>query len=172
MRTGLVLLFCILLTSIFSFGQKNEDMLLVDNDVKVLTFEELKPYLSAQDDLVHVINFWATWCAPCIKELPYFQELHDQYPKKVKIVLVSLDFPKKIEDQLIPFIAKMNLTPEVVLLNDPNENQWIPKIDKNWSGALPATLIYNKGEKTFYEGSFSRETLFTEVEKKFKTTKS
>jgi len=139
----------------------------MENEViEVYNFSELEPQLNYNDNTTHIVNFWATWCGPCIKELPYFQELHDSYGQNnVKVVLVSLDFPEKLESQLIPFIKKNNVTPQVILLDDPNENSWIPKIDESWSGALPATLIYNKNERAFYAQSFTRDLLFKEVEK-------
>ncbi|MCF6347562.1 MAG: TlpA family protein disulfide reductase [Flavobacteriaceae bacterium] len=134
--------------------------------IEVYNYSELELILNTIDDNTYVINFWATWCAPCVKELPYFQELHNTYDKgNVKVILVSLDFPDKLESQLIPFVVKKNITAQVILLDDPNENIWIPKIDKSWSGALPATLIYNKNKRVFYEQSFTKELLFKEIEK-------
>ena len=141
-----------------------------ENDViEVYNYSELAPLLNeANPEKTYIINFWATWCGPCIKELPYFQELHDTN-KDVEVILVSLDFPDKFETQLIPFIKKKNVTPQVILLDDPNENKWIPAIDSTWSGALPATLIYNKEKRAFYEQSFTKESLLKEVEKFTKT---
>jgi thiol-disulfide isomerase/thioredoxin len=110
-----------------------------------------------------VVNFWATWCAPCIKELPYFQELHDRHSETVRVVLVSLDFPDQVNSKLIPFIAVRRLSPEVVLLNDTRENEWIPKVDPEWSGALPATLVRRGKDRIFLEGTVSREELFKTV---------
>ena len=141
-----------------------------ENDViEVYNYSELEPLLNETNpEKTYIINFWATWCGPCIKELPYFQELHDTN-KDVEVILVSLDFPEKFETQLIPFIKKKNVTPQVILLDDPNENKWIPAIDSTWSGALPATLIYNKEKRAFYEQSFTKESLLKEVEKFTKT---
>lgn len=133
-----------------------------DNNVtvEVYNFENFKPFLNQQDDIVYVINFWATWCKPCVEELPAFIALHEKYQdKKVKVLLVSLDFPDKIKEQLIPFIKIKNLQPEVILLDDPDQNSWIPKISEKWSGAIPATLIYSKSKREFYEQSFTFERL-------------
>lgn len=133
--------------------------------IEVYNYSELAPLLNqANPEKTYIINFWATWCGPCVKELPYFQELHDTN-QNVEVVLVSLDFPEKLETQLIPFIKKKNVTPQVILLDDPDENTWIPAIDSTWSGALPATLIYNKEKRAFYEQSFNKESLLKEVEK-------
>lgn len=132
--------------------------------VKTYNYNELKPFLEKKDDKIYVINFWATWCAPCVKELPYFEEIKQKYAdKNVEVLLVSLDFPKQVEKKLIPFIKKHKIQSEVVLLDDVNEDVWIKAIDENWSGALPATIIYNKNNRKFYEQSFDYETLESEL---------
>lgn len=111
-----------------------------------------------------LIDFWATWCGPCVKELPAFEKINKEYASKnVEVILVSLDFPKQVAKKLIPFIAKKNLQSKVVLLDDVNEDVWIKAIDPNWSGAIPATIIYNKNKRTFYEQSFEYETLEAEL---------
>ena len=132
--------------------------------VKTYTYLELKPLLEKNDGKTYIINFWATWCAPCVKELPYFEKINQEYSdKNVEVLLVSLDFPKQVEKKLIPFINKRKLKSEVVLLNDINENVWIKAIDESWSGAIPATIIYNKNNRKFYEQSFDYKTLKNEL---------
>ncbi|WP_115124721.1 TlpA disulfide reductase family protein [Marinirhabdus gelatinilytica] len=114
----------------------------------------------------YVINFWATWCKPCVKELPYFEELNKNYKdNNVKVVLVSLDFPKHIEKQVIPFIKKHKLQSELLLLDDPDANSWIPKVSEQWSGAIPATIFVKGNQQKFYEQSFE----YTELETELKT---
>lgn len=132
--------------------------------VKSYTYNELKPFLEKQDDKIYVVNFWATWCGPCVKELPAFEKLNAAYASEnVEVLLVSLDFPNHIEKKLIPFILKKKLQSKVVLLNDINEDSWIKAIDSTWSGAIPATLIYNKNKRKFYQQSFDYTTLETEL---------
>jgi thiol-disulfide isomerase/thioredoxin len=134
------------------------------NLVKMLTYEQLKPLLEKKDDTTYVVNFWATWCAPCVKELPYFEKINKEYATaNVKVLLVSLDFPKQVDKKLIPFINGRQLKSEVVLLNDVNEDVWIQAIDESWSGAIPATLIYSKNDRKFYEQSFEYEALENEL---------
>lgn len=133
-------------------------------DLEVYDFEGLKPFLNQQDDKVHVVNFWATWCAPCIKELPYFEAINKTYKDKgVEVLLVSLDFPRQYETKLKPFLNERQLTSKVICFDDTDQNTWIPAIDKEWSGAIPATLIYKGGKRKFYEGSFTEEELQVEL---------
>ena len=129
--------------------------------VKVVNFNEFEPILHQENDTVYVVNFWATWCGPCIKEIPYFEQLGVKYrDSNLKIIMVSLDMPNQIESKLIPFIEKNNMKNDVLLLDDPNFNSWIPVVDKEWTGAIPATLIYSKSIREFY----AKELTFIELE--------
>ena len=116
-------------------------------------FDAFEKAIIKEDDTIYVINFWATWCAPCIKELPYFEKLHTDNPK-VKVILVSLDSRKDLEKKLIPFVEKKKITAQVVLLSDKDYNAWLDKIDASWSGAIPATLMLNGKRKLFAEREF------------------
>ena len=110
--------------------------------IEVVNFEQLEAILSQKDGKIRIVNFWATWCKPCIEELPFFEELNDSLGgKELEVLLVSLDFRDKLESQLMPFVAERRLESEVLLLDDPYENEWIPRVDSSWSGAIPATLI-------------------------------
>jgi len=132
--------------------------------VKAYEYEGLKYYLNQKNDTTYVINFWATWCVPCVEELPNFEKINAKYKEnKVKVILVSLDMPKMIDTKLLPFITKRQLKSEVLLMRDPDQNTWLPKVDSTWSGALPATIIYNKDMRKFYERSFTYDELEKEV---------
>jgi len=132
--------------------------------VRSYDFNALQPLLQKQNDTTYVVNFWATWCKPCIAELPNFEKLHAAYKnQKVKVILVSLDMAKQVESNLIPYIKRKRLQSEVVHLKDPDMNTWITKVDANWSGAIPATVIYNRSQRKFYEQSFTYEALEKEL---------
>ena len=132
--------------------------------LEVYDYNGLEAFLNRKDGKTYIVNFWATWCAPCIKELPFFEEIGEKYKSKnVEVVLVSLDFPRQYESKLRPFIASRNLKSKVVALNDVNTNYWIPKVSEVWTGAIPATLIYNKDMRQFYEQSFNYEELETQL---------
>ena len=119
-------------------------------------FDDMEYIFNQENDTTYIINFWATWCKPCVKELPYFDNLYDDYKDdKVKIILVSLDFPKQIESKLYPFIKKNDLKPDVMVLTDGDANTWVSKVDSQWDGAIPVTLVYNKNERDFVYGDVS-----------------
>ncbi len=119
---------------------------------EILNFEEFQPRLEGHSDTTYVINFWATWCKPCVKELPHFERAYQEYQgQPVHFLLVSLDFSHQIESKLIPFLQKHALSPEVVVLDAPNPNAWIDLVHKDWSGSLPGTLVYQGSSRRFYE---------------------
>ncbi len=125
-------------------------------------FDDLAFIFQQKNDTTYVINFWATWCAPCVKELPYFEELNQKYTdKKLKVILVSQDFSKQLEKKLKPFLEKNKLQSEVLVLIDPDANSWIDKVNPAWSGAIPATVVYKGDKNEFYEKSFEN---FEELE--------
>lgn len=128
--------------------------------VRVIGMDGLTELLNSRSDTTYFINFWATWCAPCVKELPDIEDLHREYAgQPVRFVLVSLDFPELLNDRVIPFVEKRGLEIETVLLNAPNENVWIPMVDSSWSGAIPATLIHRNNKRFFVEGKASKMKL-------------
>ncbi len=133
--------------------------------IPVLDFSELEQaYLQVDTDTTYVVNFWATWCKPCVKELPAFEQLREAHQNdNLKVVLVSLDFPEKLKSGVIPFVEKRGIESEVVLLDDPDANSWIPKVSEKWSGAIPATVIVTKEGSKFYERSFTYEELEQEI---------
>lgn len=124
--------------------------------------------IAAKGDHIRIINFWATWCAPCVKELPLFEKL-GQERNEVEIILVSMDLdldpnPEKV----YKFMDRKKIQSKVVLLDETNPNNWINKIEPTWSGALPATIIINTKtgqrkfvEKELHEGDL--EKLISEV---------
>jgi thiol-disulfide isomerase/thioredoxin len=140
--------------------------MMAQKPVPVYDFDGFEPLLHQNNDTVYVLNFWATWCKPCVKELPAFEKLNEKFEDgKVKVLLVSLDFIKHYDSRLLPFITEHDLDSEVLLLNDPQSNRWIDKVSPEWSGAIPATLIYKDGMREFYERSFTYSELESEVQK-------
>lgn len=145
--------------------QAEEEKQTATPTIPVVNFDELEPLLHLDNDTTYIINFWATWCKPCVTELPDFEKAAAFYKdQKVKLILVSLDFPKQVESHVMPFIAEYNVKSEVILLFDTKANVWIDKVSPEWTGSIPATLIYNKNFRKFHEGSYSYEELKSIVE--------
>ncbi len=135
--------------------------------IPVLSFDELDKLMNQPNDTLYVFNFWATWCAPCIKELPHFDSLGRRYAgQKLKVVLVSLDFEDELETKLRPFAQKRKLRSTVVLLNPGRGGEWIDRVSPAWSGAIPATVFVRGSSATrdFYEKQFEFAELNTIVQ--------
>lgn len=99
-------------------------------------------------DTTYIVNFWATWCKPCIEELPAFDSLYAANRNTpVKVLLVSLDFKEDVEEKVKPFLLRRNIKAPCILLDEVNGNDFINKVSPKWSGAIPATLLKN-GKKT------------------------
>ena len=128
-----------------------------------IKLKDLQQIINNPTEKIQVINFWATWCAPCVKEIPLLEKLN-QEDKEVEVTLVSMDYdldpnPEKV----YRFISRKNLKSKVLILAESDPNHWIDKIDKNWSGALPATLVINT--KTGKRRFIQRELAEGELEK-------
>ena len=86
-----------------------------DKNIEVVDFDEFYSKIDLSSDDTYVINFWATWCSPCVKELPYFESVNKEYAdKNVKVILVSLDFPSQIESKLKPYLKKNKIKSNVI----------------------------------------------------------
>ena len=134
----------------------------VAQHVAVITFSALQKRLAQATDTTYVVNFWATWCAPCVKELPHFERLRAaNTTKKVKVLLVNLDYASQVDKKVRPFVKQHALRAEVLLLNETDPNSWLDKVDTAWSGALPFTLIINN--KTRQRRTFERELSWAEL---------
>ena len=123
---------------------------------------QLDYWKNAESDTVYVLNFWATWCAPCVKELPAFDSLQTRYAdRNVQVVLISTDFRRNVERKVIPFVQKRNFKSQVVFLDERNPNDYVNLIEPSWSGAIPATIIISGRKKTFrfHEGEMEYDEL-------------
>ncbi|MFD1872513.1 TlpA family protein disulfide reductase [Hymenobacter bucti] len=116
--------------------------------VAVLKFPALQQRLARPGDTTYVVNFWATWCGPCVQEMAGFEKVRAaQAGQKVKFLLVSLDYAALLDKKVKPFVQKHGLKSEVILLDEPDLNSWLQKVDGQWSGSIPFTLIYNNQAK-------------------------
>ena len=124
---------------------------LVNAQVPVVKWDAINKLINQKQGPVQVINFWATWCGPCVKELPQFETVHLN-DNAVTVTLVSLDYADKI-DKVESFLTRKNMKSSVILLDEIDYNSWIDKVDSSWEGAIPATLVYNPqtGKRIFVQ---------------------
>ena len=128
---------------------------------------DVEKYMSTTDEQVLVINFWATFCKPCVAEIPSFIKITNQYKSQnVKLLLVSLDLPSFYPAKIAAFAKKNAFNTSIVWLQETNADFFCPKIDKSWSGSIPATLILNT--KTGYRKFFEEEIDAATFEKELK----
>ena len=135
-------------------------------NVKLLNIDQLNERIEKGKDSIYVVNFWATWCAPCIKELPHFEKLNAEFKsEKLAVLLVSVDFKSKLNSAVIPFVKRKSIKSQVFLLNESDPQQYIDRIEKSWSGSIPATLFIKGDKRKFIESEFTYEQLLTEYKK-------
>jgi thiol-disulfide isomerase/thioredoxin len=152
----------ILILSILAYSTSTQAQ-----DIPSYTADQLLQHATSKDTL-YIINFWATWCDPCVAELPNFNILYNKYAgKPVKIILASLDFPESYPLRLATFVHRKGLLPQVAWFNETDANVFIPKIDSSWQGSIPATLILQPGKsfKHFIEGTITAEQIEGIVDK-------
>lgn len=141
--------------------------LLTLQPIRVIDLSGLYSQIIQSDDTLYVVNFWATWCKPCVEEMPYFVSAAQKFSnQKVKVIFVSLNSVKE-KNTVQKFVNDRNIQQEVLLLNAGNPNVWINEIDSSWSGAIPATTFYKNGKKElFYEGEFTPQQLESIIQSK------
>lgn len=140
----LLILVLVFLIGIKGFSQAIEKWKITD----------VEKFMSAKNDEILVINFWATFCKPCVAEIPSFISIAEKYKNdKVHLLLVSLDLPSYYPDKIVNFAKKHNFNSHIVWLNETNADYFCPKIDSSWSGSIPSTLMLNTktGARKFFE---------------------
>jgi thiol-disulfide isomerase/thioredoxin len=151
-----IIVFLFLVFSLKSYSQQ----------VKLITIDQLQERIKTGKDSTYIVNFWATWCAPCIKELPHFEKLAAEHKtEKLTVLLVSVDFKSKLTSAVVPFVKRKNLKNQVFLLNESNPQEYIDRVDPSWSGSIPATLFIKGDKRKFLENEFTYEQLLTEYKK-------
>ncbi len=136
-------------------------------NVPVIKITDLEKRIQNNSDTTYIVNLWATWCAPCVKELPGFDSINRVYKdKKVKVLLVTMDFKEDLTTKVLPFMQRKHIKSEVLLLDESNGNYFIPKVSEEWSGSIPATLIVNNKFKVkhFFEKTLTYDFLKSEIE--------
>ncbi|GEM_PF-2937044 len=127
----------------------------VENIPKVATLSvvknetELQQLLSAQKGRVTLVNLWATWCKPCIHEMPALEKLHQNYQNKgVKIIALSLDELAKADSLVLPYWKSKGFSMDYYVIGTEDPSTIINKIDPLWLGVIPTSFLFNsEGEK-------------------------
>lgn len=91
-----------------------------------------------------LVNFWATWCDPCREEFPDLVKIDKDYRARgLDFIAISLDDPPDIKTSVPAFLNEMQATMPAYLLNVSDPEPAIQSVDRSWSGALPATFLYD-----------------------------
>jgi len=134
----------------------------------VVTPTELRARLERMGDTPVVVNFWATWCRPCIEELPLFERLAQRSQSSgLQVWLVNVDFPQEWRRRVVPFVRRRGLRASVLLLRPSPGERWLDTLHREWSGAIPATLFWRAslGVAELYEGELDSARLWEYVER-------
>ncbi|MGB3005554.1 MAG: TlpA disulfide reductase family protein, partial [Chitinophagaceae bacterium] len=135
MRRNFLIIFSLFISG-FVFGQ----------EIKSVKISEVEKII-AESKTPLIVNFWATWCMPCVEELPYFQQEVKRHEKdSLKLLLVSLDFKEDFPNGISIFAVKRKITFPILWLNETNADYFCPKVDSKWSGSIPATLFINNNK--------------------------
>lgn len=134
---------------------------------EVLDWSAMLQEMDKSEDSLVVVNFWATWCRPCVAELPFFRQAEAEFAdQRVRFLYVSLDFPEEMENRILPFLQAKEMNERVFVLDEPNANKFIDRVSPEWGGSIPATLYYRPGtgRVEFHEGDYTFESLRAQLE--------
>jgi thiol-disulfide isomerase/thioredoxin len=140
-----------LIVIVISFGSMAQS-------VRSWKVTDVEKYIDSSSARVLVINFWASFCKPCVAEIPSFISITDKYKSSgVRLLLVSLDLPSWYPKRIRDFAVKNHFNTNIVWLNETDADYFIPKINKDWGGSIPATLMLNTktGKRAFFEEEIS-----------------
>ena len=128
------------------------------NLTTIKKFKTIESLFNKQNDTVYVINFWATTCPPCLKEMPLFEEASKKHINdKFQVYLVNIDEKGRREKHIVPFLKKLKINNKVFALIDEDMSSWTAKVNPEWYGALPYTVIYKGKNKKYFFGAFKGE---------------
>ncbi|XOV92622.1 MAG: TlpA family protein disulfide reductase [Bacteroidota bacterium] len=146
------ILFLALIAGRLSYGQ----------EINLISLESLNGIINTPDNKLKVINFWASWCRPCILEIPYFEAVDKS---QAKVYFVTVDHPEDME-KAMKMVERIQVKSPVFLLNERDTDKYIKSISIDWSGAIPATLFVDaRGRRYFHEQAFDKPELDKFVKK-------
>jgi thiol-disulfide isomerase/thioredoxin len=148
---SIILLFSILFLAGLAHGQTLKKMKIV----------ELEDYIRHSNHPL-LVSFWATYCVPCLEEIPLFSDITDKYKREgMELLLVSLDMPKNYPEKILKFAIEKKFPKGIAWLQETDADYFCPKIDEQWSGAIPASLFVNNKIhfRKFFEQAISEKEL-------------
>jgi len=135
-------------------------------EIKKIKVKDLQAYIQESTHPL-IVNFWATYCSPCIEEIPYFQNaVSKNKDKDIELLLVSLDLPGYFPEKIAAFAQDKAFKSPIIWLNETNADYFCPMIDKRWSGGIPASLFVNN--KTHFRKFFERQLTEPQLEETIK----
>jgi thiol-disulfide isomerase/thioredoxin len=134
-------------------------------EVKPLSsINDIRQVMDSNKGKVLLLNFWATWCKPCVKEFPELLKLYNDYKnKEFEIVFISTDVPEDVDSKVIPFLKNQGVDFITYYNNFNDPAELINFVDMKWEGAIPSTYIYDKQGKL--TGHILGSTTYQEFEK-------
>ncbi|HVA97359.1 MAG TPA: redoxin family protein [Bacteroidia bacterium] len=137
-------------------------------NVPMIKVTDLLKRIKSNNDTTYIVNFWATWCVPCVREMPNFEKINEEYKnEKVKVLLVSINFPNELDSLVIPYVKRKKIKSEVMLLNELNMDYFVPLVSPKWHYAdIPATLFVNNKNNVY--DFYQKEMTLDFLEEKIK----
>ncbi len=153
-KTAIAIFFSLLSATTFS------------QSVKKINIKELLHLVDTSKSPL-VVNFWASWCGPCIREIPWFEKnIYSMPGMPVKLILVSLDFADEFPAGIKAFAKKNNYQSEIYWLNEPDPETAGKQVDKSWDGTIPVSWMINnkKNYRRFYRQQLPEPKLLQELQ--------
>jgi len=117
-------------------------------EVKLTDAAGIKKEITSRRGKVVIVNFWATWCPPCVKEFPDFVKFYKTYKSKgVEVLAVSLDDPDDLKTRVSKFVRDKRAEFPVFLAKDADDERFTASFAKEWKGEIPVTIVFDKKGK-------------------------